>query len=462
MRVSLKRRDLTSGSIFGNLLYFSVPYLISCFLQTFYGLADLFITGRFNGASTISAVAIGSQLMHMLTVIIVGLAMGATVSIGNAVGAKDAREAGRNIGAAVSVFAVFSVLVTMLLILTRNPILRILSTPPEAFEEAGRYVLICFIGVPFITAYNVISSIFRGLGDTKSPMVFVFAAGVINVILDYILIGPLAMGAMGAALATVISQALSVLLALLFLRNALKPRDAQAAPAILKLQDLKPDGQVLSRILKVGIPVACQDGLIQISFLVITAIANSRGVDVAAAVGIVEKIISFLFLVPSAMLSSVSAIAAQNAGAGEDDRALKTLHIAIGTCVVYGILTVIVCELWTPQIVGLFTDQPAVVTLGSQYLRSYAFDTIAAGVHFCYSGFFCAYGKAVYSFIHNIASIILMRIPGAWLASVLFPATLLPMGAAAPLGSLLSAMICIFLCRHMLKSRNSQSARREQ
>ena len=456
--------------MFGNLLYFSIPYLISCFLQTFYGLADLFITGQFNGAEAITAVSVGSQLMHMLTVIIVGLAMGATVAIGNSVGAKNSRETARNIGATIVIFVIFAAVMTIVLIAAIRPILAALSTPEEALVQARQYLLICFIGVPFITAYNVISSIFRGLGDTRSPMLFVFVAGVINVGLDYLLIGPFHMAAMGAALATVASQAFSVLLALAFLRKLTQKGHTgnPAEPAVggtdgavsseegslphLTREDLHPNRVVLKRILAVGIPIACQDGLIQISFLVITAIANSRGVEVAAAVGIVEKIISFLFLVPSAMLSTVSAIAAQNSGAGEHERGRQTLRIAILTCVIYGLLTVIVCELIPTGIVGLFTSDAGVIRLGGQYLRSYAFDTIAAGIHFCFSGYFCAYGKAIYSFIHNIASIILVRIPGAWLASVLFPATLLPMGAAAPLGSALSAVICLFLYRRMRRS----------
>lgn len=431
------QKDLTGENVFSNLLHFSLPYLLSCFLQTFYGLADLFITGRYNGTEAISAVSIGSQVTHMLTVIIVGLAMGTTVVISRAVGAKKTSQASRGIGNTVSLFAIFSIFVTILLILCVDSIIAAISTPAEAAAQTKSYLIICFAGVPFITAYNVISSIFRGLGDSKSPMYFVAAAGVINIFLDFLFIGPLGMGASGAALATIIAQALSVAFALLALRRhrlgiAVCPRDFHF------------EKTTLSSILKVGVPIAVQDGFIQISFLVITAIANQRGLTAAASVGIVEKIIGFLFLVPSAMLSSVSAIAAQNAGAGQHDQGLKVLRYGTGVCISFGLAVTLICQLWAEPLLGLFVrDDAAVIEMGSQYLRAYVLDCIFAGIHFCFSGYFCAYGKAFVSFAQNLLSILLFRIPVAYLASVFYPETLYPMGLAAPSGSLFSALVCI-------------------
>ena len=428
--------NLTKGSVWKNLIRFSLPYLLSCFLQTFYGMADLFITGQFNGASTITAVSVGSQLMHMLTVIIVGLAMGSTVMLSRSVGAKDQKTTAKAIGNSVILFSVFALLMTTILLLSVNGILGLLSVPSEAWRETKNYVVICFIGVIFITAYNVLSSMYRGLGDSRHPMYFVMLAGILNVGMDYLLIGPFHMGAAGAAVATVLSQAVSVLLAILFIPRMLDIR--------LKRSDFQVDGAVMGRLLRVGVPVAAQDGLIQVSFLVITMIANRRGVDVAAAVGIVEKVISFLFLVPSAMLSSVSTLCAQNIGAGEYRRSRSTLYDAVAISVGAGILFTVICRLFAPQILQLFTrEEPEVVRLGAQYLRAYVLDCIFAGVHFCFSGYFCACEKPILSFIHNIASIILLRIPVAYFASVRYPDNLFPMGLAAPLGSLLSAVICI-------------------
>lgn len=428
---------LTEGSVLKNMLRFSLPYLLSCFLQTFYGLADLFITGRYNGADTITAVSVGSQVTHMLTVVIVGLAMGATVTISRAVGARDQRRAEKTIGSTISLFALFAVGTTVLLLLAAEGILSLLSTPAEALSQARSYLTICFAGIPFITAYNVISSVFRGLGDSKSPMYFVAAAGVINVILDWLFIGPMALGAVGAALATVIAQGCSVVLALLWMRR-------QNLGITLRKSDLRLSG--LSVLLKIGVPVALQDGFIQISFLVITAIANGRGVDVAAAVGIVEKIICFLFLVPSAMLSTVSAVAAQNAGAGLHRRSRQALVYGIVITVAVGAVFAAICQVWAEPIVRLFSkESELVVTLGGQYLRAYSLDCAIASIHFCFSGYFCAYERSVLSFVHNLISVLAIRIPGAYLASALFPDTLYPMGLAAPAGSLVSVVICLIM-----------------
>ena len=442
----LMQKNLTTGSLFGKMLQFAVPFLISCFLQTFYGMADLFITGQFNGAAAVSAVAVGSQVMHMLTVVIVGLAMGTTVCISRSVGAGSDKECSGFIGNSVTLFSVFALILTVILLISTGGILRILSVPVQALEEARRYLIICFIGVPFITAYNVISSIFRGLGDTRSPMIFVAIAGLINVGFDYVLIGPLGMGAAGAAIATMGSQAFSVVIALLFLMKG-------KGGSVIRKSDLVPDPRYMKQLLGIGVPVAFQEGLIQVSFLVITTIANSRGVNVAAAVGIVEKIISFLFLVPSSMLSTVSAVAAQNIGAGEFERARRALGYGIAVCVGVGAVVFVTCQFAADQIVGIFvTKEPEVVRLGGQYLRSYSLDCIIAGIQFCFSGFFSACGKSLYSFIHNITSIALVRIPGAYLASVLFPATLYPMGLAAPMGSLLSSVICWFLYKKLVQN----------
>lgn len=438
------RNDLTGGSVPKTLLKFAVPYLIACFLQTFYGLTDLFVTGQFNGAGVISAVSIGSQITHMLTVMIVGLAMGSTVIISNAVGAKEPERIARGIGNTVSMFAVFSVGATLALVLSVNGILSAIATPKESFDEAGRYLLICFWGVPFIVAYNVLSSIFRGLGDSKSPMYFVAVAGVINIVLDVLFIGPLHMRAAGAALATVISQAASVAFALLMLRR-------RGLGVRLTRQDFRFRREILTNLLRVGVPVSVQDGIIQISFLVITAIANSRGVAAAAGVGIVEKIISFLFLVPSAMLSSISAIAAQNAGAGLHKRGRSVLYCGMAFSVSFGVVVGVIGQFIPVQVLTLFArGEDEVIRLGSQYLRSYVWDCAFASVHFCFSGYFCAYGKSLYSFLHNLISTVCVRVPGAYFASVLFPATLLPMGMAAPAGSFVSAVICVVIFRRML------------
>lgn len=429
-------KNWTTGSVFKNIVSFSLPYLLSFFLQTLYGMADLFIIGQFERAvSETTSVAIGSQVMHMLTVMIVGLAMGTTVCVGQAVGANNKKRASAAIGNTVTLFMLLSVAISALLLFSVNSIVRVMSTPAEAVDGTRTYLTLCFVGIPFITAYNIISSIFRGLGDSKSPMYFIAVACGANIALDYLFIGAFKMGPAGAALGTTIAQAISVVisLAVIFKKKLIG----------VEKDDFRPQRKIMSKLLKIGVPVALQDGFIQISFIFITVIANKRGLVDSTAVGIVEKIIGFLFLVPSAMLSTVSALGAQNIGAGKKNRAVQTLKYAclITTC--YGATIVALVAFFSEPLVGLFTKDSAVIAAGGQYLKGYVWDVFFAGIQFSFSGYFCAIGKSQLSFLHNTISILTARVPGAYLTSKYFPNTLLPMGLASAAGSFVSIIVCL-------------------
>ena len=444
-------KDLTKGSVLQNILYFSLPYLFAYFLQTLYGMADLFIVGQFEGVASTTAVSIGSQVMHMLTVMIVGLAMGTTVCIGRAIGAGDRRQAAAVTGNTVTLFLGLSLVLTAGLLACVRPIVAVMSTPAEAAEGTAHYLTICFLGIPCITAYNILSAIFRGLGDSRSPLAFIAVACAANIALDYLFIGAWGLGPAGAALGTTLSQALSVVVAL----AAMLRRRSIA----LRRADLRPQRRVLRALLKIGLPVALQDGCIQIAFLLITVLANRRGLTDAAAVGIVEKIISFLFLVPSSMLSTVSALGAQNIGAGKHGRAAQTLRWAIAIAAGFGLCVSVAMQFAAEGVVGLFTADAAVAAAGGQYMRGYIWDCIFAGIHFSFSGYFCAYGRAELSFLHNILAILLVRVPGVALTSTLFADTLLPMGLATAAGSALSVAVCCAAYR-ILQRRGAFGAQR--
>ena len=436
------QNNLTSGSVFKNILGFSLPYLLSYFLQTLYGMADLFLIGRYGEVDGTTAVSIGSQVMHMLTVMIVGLAMGATVMIGQAVGAQNRAKVNRYIGNTITLFVGAAAVLTLAMLSLSKGIVRLMSTPEAAQAGTEAYLRICFAGLPFIIAYNVISAIFRGMGDSKSPMYFIAAACAANIGLDILFMGPLALGPAGAALGTTLSQAFSVVLSLIVVvRRRMLPGLAAA--------HLRPQREYLGDMVKIGVPVALQDGFIQVSFLAITVFANLRGLNDAAAVGIVEKIISAMFIVPSSMLATVSALSSQNLGAGKPERAAQTLKYAAMIATGYGIAVVLVIELVAEPLLGCFTTDAAVVLMGCQYIRGYIVDTIFAGIHFSFTGYFAACGKSYIGFLHNIIAIVLVRVPGSYLASRLFAGTLLPMGLAAPAGSLLSVMICVAAYRWM-------------
>lgn len=441
-------KNLTTEQVLKTVICFSLPFLLSNLLQTLYGMADLFIIGQFNGIHCTTAVSIGSQIMHMLTVILVGFAMGSTVLISQSVGAKRKEEVSKTIGNTAILFMTLSFTLMIILLLNTNKIVNLISTPQEAVSETIRYLQICFMGIPAITAYNILSAIFRGLGDSKSPMYFIAVACVINISLDYVLIGGLKMGASGAALGTVLSQSVSVILSLvLILKGKLGIQ--------LCKNDFQFSKKTVSNLLKIGTPIALQDGFIQISFILITLFANRRGLNDAAAVGIVEKIISILFLVPSAMLQTVSALAAQNIGAKKPDRARKVLDYSLILSVIWGIMACLIMMFHSKSILALFVqNSPQTILLGSQYMQGYVWDCIFAGIHFCFSGFFCAYGLSGLSFFHNLISILLIRLPFSYIASTVFMDTLFPMGLASSCGSAVSVLICIVAFLWMNKKQS--------
>lgn len=433
--MSSKVYDLTTGSINKNLLRFVAPYLFSCFMQTLYGLVDLMIVGQFGGTSTTSAVSIGSQAIHMLTVIIAGLSMGCTVKIARSVGENNLNDARDSVKTSGIFFSIVAAVITVVLFVLTGGIVALLSTPVEAVDETISYLRISFLGVPFIFAFNIISGIFRGAGDSRRPMYFALISSVANIILDIIFVAVLGMGASGAAIGTIISQALSSVIALVYM--IAKPF------SFMSVGRSHYNSNVLRNILRNGVPISLQDGLIQIAFIVITVFANRRGVIDSAAVGISEKLICFYFLVPSAFLSAISAITAQNTGAGKPERAIKTLKTGLLICTTYALFIAIMNQIIPGFFIGLFTNDSEVIASGVNYLRPYASDTVFASIHFCLSGYFCGVGRSELSFVHNIISVAAVRIPGSILGSLLFPMTLLPMGLAAPLGSLLSVFICL-------------------
>ena len=433
----MTKLDLTRGSVGKALLRFSLPFLLSYFLQTLYGMADLYIIGQFCGVESTTAVSIGSQVMHMVTVIIVGLAMGSVVVIGQTVGAGAKARLEKAVGNTVSLFLLLSLGGTLLLLALGRPLVSWISTPAAAIPGTIRYLQICFWGIPLITGYNVISSILRGMGDSKTPMYLIAGACLMNIALDYLFIGYFQLGPSGTALGTTLSQSFSVLLSLLFIRRR--------GELQLSARDFWPERETLGKILKIGLPVALQDGFIQISFMLVTVFVNQRGLEDAAAVGIVEKLISLLFLLPSSMLQTVSTLSAQNIGAGKPRRARASLSWGCGICVLWGLGAVVLMTFSAEQIIGLFSKDPRTIQLGTQYMQSYVWDCVFAGVHFCFSGYFCACGRAYLSFLHNAISILLVRLPFSYMAATYFLDSLFPMGLASTVGSLLSVLLCLGL-----------------
>ena len=441
-------RNWTTENVFKSIIFFAFPFFISTLLQTLYGIADLFIIGQFNSTDSITAVSIGSQVMHMLTVSIVGLSTGSTITIGKAIGAKDREKAHTAIGNSITLFMSASLILTVCLLLLVNPVISLLSTPEQAVAGASVYLKICFLGIPFITAYNLISSVFRGLGDSKTPMYFIATAFVCNILLDYLFIGYFHMGPAGAALGTTLAQAFSVFTALFVILR-------KSTGIKVKKQHCRLQSGIVRTILRIGLPIFFQNSFIQVAFLAVTVFVNMRGLYDAAAVGIVEKIIGIMFLIPSSMLSTVSALAAQNMGAGKYKRARQTLWYSMGICVGFGITVSILTIFMAPDLMRLFESNKTVILRGTQYIKGYVWDCIFAGIHFCFSGYFSAMERSELSFIHNFLSILIIRIPCSYLAAKFFPDTLFPLGLVTTTASLFSVIFCA-VTYHILRKKEQK------
>ncbi len=436
----MEELSLVSGNIKRTLLKFALPFLGASFLQFLYGAADLMIVGRFADAAGISAVSTGSQVMQAITSLVTGLATGGTVLIGQYVGARRREDVRASIGTMFSLFTLIAIVLTLISALCTNAVVALMRVPAEAVIPARQYLFLCSCGILFITGYNMVSAILRGLGDSRRPMYFILIATVVNIAGDLLLVGVFGLGAAGAAIATITAQALSLILSLLVLRRRDFPFDFKRASFRLHR------GRC-AKLVSLGAPVAVQNVLVTISFLIITAIVNDIGLNESAAVGVVERIITFAMLAPSAFMAALAAMTAQNMGAGRPDRA--------GLSLKYGILFCLLCEgamfillqlspiLW----MGLFSPDPAVIAHGALYLRTYSFDCITVSFVFCLNGFYSGCGRTGFTMVNNLVSTFAVRVPVVFFVSRIAGATLLHIGIGAPAASAVQIVIQLIYYR---------------
>jgi len=431
----MKTFSLTEGRVAPTLVRFALPFMFSSLLQSLYGAADLFVVGQYAGAAAVSGVSIGSQIMSTVTMLILSLSMGGTVLIGNCIGQKNKDGAATAIGTQAVLFGLFALVLTPLMLLGTDGGVALMQTPPEAVADARAYVFTCSLGLPFIIGYNALSGIFRGLGDSKTPVYFVALATVINIVADFVLVGGLHMGATGAAIATVSAQGLSFLAALLWMCKTGFSFPFTRRHLRLHLPSAK-------RILKVGAPLALQSTSVHLSFLIISAIINTMGLIASAAVGVTEKIMAFAFLPPDAFAAAVAAMTAQNIGAGKPQRALQALKWSIMFSLVFGLAVCAFANLFPGVLPAIFTTDGQVIRAAGLYMRTYSIDCILVAFVFSFNNYFSGCGNAVISMIHNVIATFAVRIPVTLLMSRLEGASLLHMGLAAPAASLLSVLIC--------------------
>ncbi|MEG2988814.1 MAG: MATE family efflux transporter [Oscillospiraceae bacterium] len=426
--------SLLTGSVWKSLLRFALPFLAATFLQFLYGAVDLFVVGKFTDAAGVAAVATGSQIMQTVTGLLLGLTTGGTVLIGQYVGAKRPQDVSRTIGTMFSVFALLAVGLTAVMLLCTDLMIAAMHVPEAAVLPAKQYLFTCGCGLIFIAGYNTVSGMLRGLGDSRSPMIFIAIACCINVVGDFILVGGFGMGALGAAIATVAAQGISFLLSVLVLRRSSFPFDFQ--PSSFRMEKEKVRG-----LFRMGSPLAVQNVLVNLSFLLITAIVNNIGLTQSAAAGIVERLTGFSMLAPMAFSSAISAMSAQNVGANQIDRAKRVMWTGMGFSLLFGTVMFALAQLFPEGAVGLMIDDPAVMAQGALYIRSYSFDCILVCLVFCFNGFFAGCGRTGFTMANCLLVTFLVRVPVVFFMSLLPGVTLFQIGLAAPLASALQIIL---------------------
>lgn len=431
---------LTDGKIFPTLLKFAIPFLFSSFLQALYGATDLLIVGQFSNSAGVSAVATGSQVMQTITGIILGITTGGTILIAQYLGANREKDISQTIGAVICMFSIIAIILSLIMMMLSGTITNLMDTPIEAVTYTKEYIFICSSGIIFITGYNAVSGILRGLGDSKTPLIFIAIACVINVCANLFLVGILHMGARGSAISTILAQALSFILSIAFLYR--KGFVFEFNRSYIQFNHSK-----IKNIFKLGFPIAMQDGLINISFLLITTIINSMGLTASASVGVVEKIIVFAMLPSTAFASAIAAITAQNIGAGKQSRAQKFLYYGIGCSLIFGIVFCTYSQINPGSLAALFTSDTAVIKTASLYLKSYSIDCILVCFVFNMNSFFSGSGHSTFPMVHSIIATFAIRIPVSFYLSRLSNVTLHEIGFAAPLATFVSIVMCTFYMR---------------
>lgn len=441
-------KNFTSGGVLGSLIKFAIPVFAAMILQSLYGAVDLLVVGQFAETIDVSGVATGSLLLQTVTMIITGLSMGVTVYVGQKIGEKKDEEAGKAIGSGIVLFLLIGAVLSILLVVFTKQLANILHAPSEAYVQTCEYITVCGSGIIFIGLYNLLGAIFRGIGDSKTPLFTVFVACIINIVGDLLFVAGLGLGAMGAALATVIAQAISVIVSVIIIIK--KP-----LPFVFKKEYVRFDKQLIYYELKLGTPIALQEFLVGVSFMVIQTVVNSIDVTASAGVGVAEKVCAFIMLVPSAFSQSMSAFVAQNIGAGYKDRALKALKYGIMTSLCIAVFIGLFTFFKGYILANFFTNDARVIEQAFRYLKAYAIDTLFTAILFCYMGYYNGCGKTLFVMVQGIVGAFCVRVPVVLLMSNLPDSSLFHIGLATPASSIVQIVLCIifmFYTGHLEKN----------
>lgn len=431
----MRENNFTEGKIVAPLVRFVFPIMFAMLIQSLYGAVDLLVVGQFSDPANVSAVSVGSQIMHTVTLVIAELAAGTTVLLGQLIGQQNLKECGKVVGTTIFSFSIMGIAVALVMQPLASPAAVLMNAPAEAFSQTVFYIRICSGGAVFIVAYNILGSIFRGIGDAKMPLITVLIAAVFNVFGDLFFVAGLHMGASGAAIATVMAQALSVVLSFFIIRRrgVLFPFSAS---------DIRFRGNLLGKILRLGAPVALQDLLVSTSFLIIMAIVNELGVVASAGVGVAEKLCGFIMLLPSSFSQAMSSFVAQNYGAGKMRRAEKALVCGIGVSFLCSLVIGCAAFFHGEILSGIFSNNAEVCFASAEYLKGYAIDCLLTSFLFCFIGFFSGCSRTGFVMVQGIAGAFGVRVPLSLLFSKIQPVSIFRIGLATPCSSLMQILLC--------------------
>lgn len=446
--------DFTQGRISGKLLKFMIPVLGALILQAMYGAVDILIVGWFGTTSGISAVSTGSNIVNLVVFTVTGLAMGITVLIGLYLGQKKEERIGKVIGGAVCFFIAVSIVLAVLMLIFAKQLAMLMQAPEEALDLTATYVRICGGGMIFVIAYNVISSIFRGLGNSKLPLIFVCIACVVNIFGDLFFVAVLRMNVAGAALATVLAQAVSVILSLVIIRR-------QQLPFTMTRADICFNPEIRNFI-RVGAPIALQEVLTQLSFLALCAFINRLGLEASSGYGVANKIVAFVMLIPSSLMQSISAFVAQNVGAGKEERAKKTMLCGMSIGAVIGIAVAIGTLLKGDVLSNIFTQDGEVIARSFEYLRGFAPEAVVTSVLFSFIGYYNGHGQTLFVMLQGLAQTFLVRLPMSYIMSIQPDASLTNIGLAAPSATVFGILINVLYFIYYNKKLKQKSGKLQQ
>ncbi|MEG1662882.1 MAG: MATE family efflux transporter [Clostridia bacterium] len=433
---SMELNQITEGRLAPALIKFVIPLMLALLLQALYSAVDLIIVGQYGTPASVSAVAMGGQIMNTVTVIVCGITVGGTVLIGKLYGARNYERTAKAIGNITLISIVMAVVLTAIVVGASRPLASVMNVPAEAFEQCVTYTIVCGSGIVFIVGYNLLSSIFRGLGNSKLPFIFIAIACVINIILDLVFVGALKMDSLGAAIATIIAQGVSVILSLIFIKK-------KGFNFALNKSHFKFDKSTAFQLLKIGTPIALNDGLTSISFVVISAFINVLGLVASASVGIAERTFLFLIIVPMSFMTAISTFVAQNMGAGNEKRVMQSFKIGLSISILFGVIIFLFTYFGGGIIAKLFTKDALAIASTAEYMKGCSFEYLSTSIGYCLMGYFNGRGKTIFVMAQGIVVAFGVRIPLSYAFTTMENWTMYQIGTAVPISTIVSLVCCI-------------------